>query len=313
MRRAALAGLAVVAAAAVAVPPSTLARTARTPLRIKSPSPANATVAGFKLKLVRVRRARVSLASAAASLPNDVTVYAVLAKQRRSDRVSGVVVAVNRAEAVAANARSAARVLTVNLRHAAVPKGYRLALTLRQSAGVLDTHHTFLCSRYFRESDLANAVKLAGPRLPNITTGTVIQSACSSARGMKPYPTEGEFRFALNARSGAIAFMRSAQVPNEVDGSATFNYPVQAFGVLADSGHQFTNCAFGSGTCAISSTPGHTSDYALFTVSGAVTPRGAQLPFALALAQPVAPALPFQFFGMNAAGSRFGPLLTTGP
>ncbi|HET8672674.1 MAG TPA: hypothetical protein VFL87_03500, partial [Thermoleophilaceae bacterium] len=70
-----------------------------TPLRILAPGPANATVAGFKLDLVRARGSRAALAGVSAALPRGVTIYAVLARQRRSDRVSGVVVAVNRAGA----------------------------------------------------------------------------------------------------------------------------------------------------------------------------------------------------------------------
>jgi hypothetical protein len=324
MRRAALVGFAVTAtatAAAALAGPAALAlakkKVARTPVRIKAPSPANATVAGFKLSLVRARKASVSLALArtSAALPKNVTVYSVLAKQTRSDRVSGAFVVVNRADAVAARApaHAAARTITVNIRHDPVPKGYKLTLKLKQSANVLDSHHVFLCSRYFHQSDLGNAQKLAGPRLPNITTGTVIQSACSSARSRNPYPSEGEFRYALNARAGAMVFTGSAQSANDVDGKVSFNYAVQAFGVLADSGHQFTNCAFAGGMCAISSTPGHTNDYALFTISGSPAPRGTELPFALTIAPQVTPALPFQFFGMNAGGSRFGPLLTSGP
>jgi hypothetical protein len=307
--------VAVLVAAAMPAPASAAKRTI-TVVRMKAPSPANATVAGFRLNLLRARKARMSvaLARSAARLPKNVTVYAVVARQKRSDRVSGVLVAVNRAQAVAASAAAlpAARVLTVNLRHPRVPKGYRLALSLKQTANVLSVHRGFRCSKYFRGSDLGSAVKLAGARLPNVTIGTVIQSACESARSGRPYPTEGEFRTALNARSGSLSFVRSTQVPSEVDGTASFNFSVRAFGVLADKGHQFTSCGFTAGTCAISS-KAHANDYALFTVSGAPAPRDAQLAFALAVAPQVTPALPFQFFGMTAADSRFGPLLTSGP
>lgn len=310
MRRLVLLSVALVAAVTAA--PVGAARNTVTPVTMRAPSVANATVAGFNLNLVRARKATVALARSAAGLPKDVAVYAVVAKQTRSDRVKGVLVAVNRAEAVAAAVRPAARTLTVNLRHGAVPKGYKLALSLKQSANVLNVHRNFLCSRYFRSSDLRNAGKLAGPALPGVTAQTVIQSACNSARSGKPYPTEAAFRLALNARSGSVVFTKSAQAPNQVDGTASFNYAVHAFGVLADKGHKFTACAFPSaGTCAISS-KSHPKDYALFTLAGGPAPRLAQLRFSLAVSPGVAPALPFQFFGMRGA-LRIGPLFTTGP
>jgi hypothetical protein len=285
----------------------------RTPVRIKAPSAANATVAGFRLNLVKVKKAGASLALAriAAAPPKNVSIYAVVGKQKRSDRVKGVLVAVNRATAVTTSAASARR-LTVNLKHAAIPKGYKLTLKLAESDNVLGRHRALRCANYFKQSDLAGAQKLGGPGLPNITLGTVIQSACSAARGGSPFATLGEFRAALNAPSGALVFAQSPQVPNEVDGTATFNYETRALGVLADPKHQFTSCAFAAGTCAISSTPGHTNDYALFTLT-APAAADTQLPIELALSPNPTPALPFQFFGFDAGNHRLGPLLTSGP
>jgi hypothetical protein len=285
----------------------------RTPVRMKAPSPANATVAGFRLNLVKVGKAGASIALArvAAALPKNVSIYAVVGKQKRSDRVKGVLVAVNRATAVTTSA-AAARRLTVNLKHAALPRGYKLTLKVAESDNVLGRHRAFRCADYFKQSDLAGAQKLGGPGLPNITLGTVIQAACSAARGGSPFATLGEFRAALNAPSGALAFVQSTQVANQVDGTAAFNYEARALAVLADPKHQFTGCAFSAGTCAISSTPGHMSDYALFTLA-APAAAGTQLPIVLALSPNPTPALPFQFFGFDSGNHRLGPLLTSGP
>jgi hypothetical protein len=177
---------------------------------------------------------------------------------------------------------------------------------------VVGRHRRFACSRYFRGSDLANAVKLAGPSLPGITIATLVQSACNQARGSLPYPAEGEFLSALNARSGSLTFARDPQVPNQLDGTAAFNYAVSAFGVLADSGHQFSACSFPGGSCAIS-TKTHPDDYVRFTLSAPPPPRGAALPLTITVGPSAALPLPFQLFGFNMAGSRFGPLLTSGP
>ena len=283
----------------------------RTPVHMKAPSPANATVAGFRLNLVKAGPASFALARVAASLPRNVSIYAVVGKQRRSDRVQGVLVAVNRATAVTAGATAAKR-LTVNLRHAALPKGYRLRLRVAQTGNVLGRHHPFRCASYFKQSDLAGAQRLGGPGLPNITLGTVIQAACSAARGGGPFATLGEFRAALNAPSGALGFVRSTQVGDQVDGTATFNYETRALAVRADPKHRFTGCAFAAGTCTISSTAGHTNDYALFTLS-APAAAGTQLPIVLALSPNPTPALPFRFFGFDAGNHRLGPLLTSGP
>jgi hypothetical protein len=322
MRRASLLlALAVALTLAASVPAEAAkASRTRTPVRLKSPSPANATVAGFKINLVRAGKSvsagkadvSLALAHAAAALPKNVSVYAVVAKQKRSDRVQGVFVAVNRASAVTTPARTTrVRRLTVNLKHAAVPKGFKLTLKTVESDNVLVHHRVFLCRNYFHTSDLAGAQKLGGPGLPSITLGTVIQSACSAAQSGKPFATLGEFRSSLNATSGTLAFAQSAQVPNEVDGTATFNYGVHALGVLADQGHQFTSCTFPAGTCAISSSA-HPNDYVTFTLT---TPAaaGTQLPIALALSPNPTPGLPFQFFGFDPAGHRQGPLLTSGP
>jgi hypothetical protein len=316
MQRAVLLAAAV---AAIAAPGTAAARghhTSRTitPLRIQRPAPANATVAGFKLDLVSARGAGAALARTAAALPRGITIYAVLARQRRSDRVSGVVVAVNRASVVAASAarRTRHRTITVNLRHAAIPKGFRIVVHLSQSGDVVGRHRRFVCSRYFRGSDLGSAVKLAGPALPGITIGTLVQSACNSARGSLPYPAEGEFLSALNARSGSLTFARDPQAANQLDGTASFNYALSAFGVLADAGHRFSACTFPGGSCAIS-TKKHPNDYVRFTLSAPPPPRGAALPLTLTVGPASTLPLPFQLFGFNMAGSRFGPLLTSGP
>jgi hypothetical protein len=230
--------------------------------------------------------------------------------------VRGVFLAVNRASAVTTTSVGAAarrRRLRVNLKHAAVPKGYRLKLKVKQAVDVLGSHRSFKCASYFKTSDLAGAQKVAGPGLPGITIGTIIQAPCAAARnGSKPFATLGEFRSALNAPSGTLPFVQSPMLPNEVDGTATFNYGVRAFGVLADPKHQFTNCAFAAGTCAISSTTGHTNDYALFTLT-APAAAGTQMPFSLALSPNPTPRLPFQFFGFDTGNHRLGPLLTSGP
>ena len=310
MRRAAL----VVLSLSLVMAPAAAAKQASTPVRITAPSAANATVAGFELDLVRVKKKAGRATAIAAALPKNVSVYAVVGKQKRSDRVKGVLVAVNRGSAVSTAAvHKRARRLTVNLKHAAVPKGFKLTLKLKQAADVLGRHRAFKCASYFKPSDLAGAGKLAGPGLPGITLGTIIQSACSAAKsGAKPFAALGEFRGALNAPSGSLPFVKSATIPNDVDGTATFNYVARAFGVLADSRHQFTSCASPAGSCAISSTPGHTNDYALVTLT-APAAAGTQLPLSLVVSPSVTPALPFQFFGFDSGNHRLGPLLTSGP
>jgi hypothetical protein len=281
-----------------------MAKQASTPVRITAPAAANATVAGFELDLVRVHK-KARRAIAATSLPKNVSIFAVVGKQKRSDRVRGVLVAVNRASSVT-TARVARR-LTVNLKHAAIPKGFKTKLKVVQSVNVLGRHHALKCSDYFKSSDLGSAMKLGGPRLPNITLGTVIQSACSAAKSAKPFATLGEFRSALNAPSGSLAFGMSTTAPNEVNGAATFNYTTRAFGVMADAKHAFTNCAFAGGTCAITG-----GNYAVFTLTAPAT-AGTQLPFTLVMSPNPTAALPFQFFGFDTGNHRQGPLLTSGP
>ena len=300
--------------------PAAAAKQSSTPVKIKSPAPANATVAGFELDLVKVHKkkagkahAGTALARIAAGLPKNVSVYAVVAKQKRSDRVKGVLVAAKRASAVAtsAAARAAVRKLTIKLKHGAVPKGYKLNLKLAESDNVLGRHRVFHCADYFKGSDLAGAQRLGGPGLPGITIGTVFQSACASARTRSPYPALGEFRYSLNAAAGALPFVPDPQFPNEVDGNASFNYPVKAFGVLADKGRSFSGCAIASGTCVIQKVA-HANDYAFFTLT-TPAPAGTQLPFALAISPGVSNGLPFQFFGVDQMNHRNGPLLTSGP
>jgi hypothetical protein len=228
--------------------------------------------------------------------------------------VNGVVVAVNRASVVAASARSARRLrrITVDLRHAAIPKSFRIAVHLSQSRNVVGRHRRFVCSRYFRGSDLAGAVKLAGPKLPGITIATLVQSACNSARGSLPYPAEGEFLSALNAPSGSLGFNRDPTVPNQLDGTATFNYPVSSFTVLADKSHEFTACSFTAGSCTIT-TKKHANDYAVFRLATPPALRNSALPLTLTVGPASTLPLPFQFFGTNAGGKRFGPLIPSGP
>ena len=308
MRRAPLLALALL----LVVPASAPASRTKTPVRITAPSPANATVAGFQLDLVKVHKKK-KRARVAAGLPKNVSVYAVVAKQKRSDRVRGVLVVVNRANSVSSTARAAARrKITVNLRHAAVPKGYKLVLHTTESANVLGRHHPLGCGAYIKSSDLANAQKLGGPGLPGITMGTVVQSACASARkSSKPYATLGEFRTAVNAPSGALSLTLSPQFPGGVNGTAGFNYPVRAFGVLADKGHQFTGCSITGGTCSVSSTA-HANDYLLFTLA-TPAPAGTQIPIAIAMTPNPVRGLPFQFFGFDTKNHRSGALLTSGP
>lgn len=312
MRRASLIALALVASLLVAAPAGAAKRkNTITVVRVKEPARANATLVGFELDLVKVHSKKSASAGAASSLPKGVSVFAVLAKQKRSDRVRGALVVVNRAPAVTAASAAAVRRLRINLRHAAVPKGYALKLKVHETDNVLGRHRAFRCGSYFRSRDLAGALKLAGPRLPNITIGSAIQGACNSAAGTTAYAGEGEFRAALNARAGTLGFVRSPQAANVVNGTASFNYSVKSFAVLADKGHQFTGCALAVGTCTISSTA-NPNDYALFTLP-APAAAGTALQLALATTPDPAAALPFRFFGMDAAGKRSGPLATSGP
>jgi hypothetical protein len=308
MRRAAIA---IITASLLALPAGAAAKAkTSTPIRVRTPSPGNATVTGFKLKLERVKKKKAKRALLAAGVPKNVTVYAVLAKQKRSDRVSGVLVAVNRSATVTATSAARRRTFRVKLKFGKLPRGFRLTSVVKQRADVLSRGRSFSCGGYIRTSDLANAGTLAGPSLSGITIGTIFQSACASAKSAEPYPTLGEFRYALNARAGVMTFAASPQFPNEVNGAAGFNFPVQAFGVLADASHTFTNCGFSGGTCAVQ-TVAHPNDYVLFTLP-APAAAGTSLAFALAMTPNPTPSLPFRFFG-DMGGTRLGPLLTKGP
>jgi hypothetical protein len=314
MRRAALIALALLLAAAA--PPAAAKKKANTttPVRVKAPARANASVVGFQLNLVRVKhKKKAKKTASAASVPKNVSVYAVVGKQKRSDRVRGALVIVNRARSVStsAPAKTAARKFTVNLKHEAIPKGYKLTLKVTGTANVLSRHRTFLCANYFKTSDLAGAAKLAGPRLPGITIGTIMQSACNAAKSDKPFATLAEFRTALNAPSGALRFVLSSQAANVVNGSVSFNYGSRAFSVLADKGHQFTSCAVAGGTCAVSTTA-NANDYVSFNLTTPVA-AGTAVPFAVATAPNPSSALPFQFFGFDSGNHRSDPLLTSGP
>jgi hypothetical protein len=320
MRRAPLLALAALIVVAAPAGAAKKPKGTSTPVRLESPAPANVTVAGFELDLVKVKKkkahgttAAATLARVGAALPKHVTVYGVVAKQKRSDRVRGVLVAANRAASVNTGSprRTASRRLTVNLKHGAVPKGFKLKLKLAESDNVLGRHRAFLCSKYFKSSDLAGAQRLGGPGLPNITIGTVIQSACRSASTRTPYAALGELLGALNAPSGKLTFVRDAQVPGQLDGSATFNYPVKAFSVSADKAHSFASCGFAGGACAVGSSarPG---DSALVTLA-TPAPAGTPLPFTLTVTPSITKAVPFEFTGIDQAGHRQTALPTSGP
>ena len=293
------------------LPASAAASRTSTPVRLVQPTAGDATVAGFQLKLLRSGSA-ASLARvwAAARLPKGVTVLAVLGKQTRSDRVKGVLVVLNRARAVAAHA--AAATVTVHLRHAAIPRGYRTKLAVTQRRNVLRRGKAFRCSAYFHASDLRGALRLAGPGVHGLSERDAIADACLAARSSAPYAGEGAFRAALNARSGTLAFTHNAQVAGQLDGSASFNYPVSAITVLAPAGHSFTACVFAAGSCQLT-TKTQANDYAVLRVTTSPAPKDAPLAVALQVSPPVTAALPFEFFGFDVAGARFGPLLSTGP
>ena len=310
MPRRALLAIPLLAAVVGALPAPALASRTRTPVTIQEPSPGDATVAGFELRLVKKPSATPTAVLSAAKLPKGVTVVAVVAKQKRTDRVRGVIVVLRKATAVAAHASNAT--VTVDLKHAAVPSGYTTTLGVKQRRNVLDRGRTFSCSRWFRHSDLRNSVSLGGPALPGLSTRDALTDACTSAHSRDPYAGESEFLSALNVRSGFLTFAKDAQIANQVDGSASFNYPVGAFTVLADKANSFSACSFAAGTCKLLKKH-HANDYAVFKPSGSPTPSNTPLAFALVLAKPPKPALPFEFFGLNQAGTRFGPLLTSGP
>jgi hypothetical protein len=307
MRRAAIALAAVVLCALA--PPALGASRTRTPVRIAEPSPGNATVAGFELRLLK-RKGRASGAQAASTrLPKGVSVFAVLGKQRRSDRVRGVIVVLRRSGTVAAHA--AAAVVTVNLKHAAIPSGYTTKLRLDQRRNVLNRVHPFSCSSYFHASDLGGALSLGGPGLQGMTIRDSVADACLSARSSNPYAGEDELRSALGAFSGTVTFVRDQTQPQQLDGIATFNRALGGFTVLADKKHSFAACGSAQAACRIVQKR-HASDYAIFTLPTAVHP-GVGVPFALTVAPGVTGPAPFQFFGIGGGGSRVGPLLTSGP
>jgi hypothetical protein len=303
--------VALFAAVLAVLPASATASRTSTPVRLAQPSAGDATVAGFQLKLLRGgRTASLARAFAAARVPKGVTVLAVLGKQTRSDRVKGVLVVLNRARAVAAHA--AAATVTVNLKHAAIPRGYRTKLAVTQRRNVLRRGRAFRCSAYFHASDLRGALRLAGQGVRGLAVRDAIADACLAAGSSAPFAGEGSFRAALNAPSGTLAFTRDAQVVGQLDGSATFNYPVSAFTVLAPAGHAFTACGFAAGSCQLQ-TKAQANDYAVLRLTTPPAPPNAPLPFAVQVSPPVTAALPFEFFGFDRAGARFGPLLSTGP
>lgn len=304
------AAIALAAAVLCALAPQALAASrTRTPVRIAEPSPGNATVVGFDLRLVKKKKSAAGARAAATRLPKGVSVVAVLGKQKRSDRVRGVIVVLRRASTTAARAASA--VVTVNLQHAAIPSGFRTTLKLVQRRNVLNSGHAFACSGYFHSGDLGGALSLGGPDLPGLTLRDAIADACLSARSSDPYTGEDELRTALGAPSGTMTFVRDPVQPAQIDGTATFNFAAGGFTVLADKKHSFAACGSPVATCRIVKKH-HASDYAVFTLGSAAQP-GASLPFALALTPPPSGPAPFEFFGIAGDGSRMGPLLTSGP
>lgn len=286
---------------AVLATPALAARTS-TPVRVLRPAPGNATVAGFELKLVK----QPAAAPAAVKLPKGISVFAVLAKQKRTDRVRGVLVVVSRADAVKAQA-SGSTVL-VQLHHAAIPSGFKTTLGTTQRRNVLSSGRAFKCLSWFRTSDLRKAVSLGGPALPGLSARDAVTAACAAAKSGDPFPGEGEFRQALNAPSGSVAFTVSPAAPTQLNATASFNYPVKSFSVLADHAHSFTACSFAAGSCRLL----RKSHYAVLKLA---QPAAANTPlaFALGLAKAPKPDLPFEFAGTTTSGKRQAALLTSGP
>jgi hypothetical protein len=206
------------AALLAALPAPALAARTSTPVRVQKPAAGDATVAGFDLKLVKEKPATAT--AAAVKLPKGVSVFAVVAKSKRTDRVRGVLVVVNRADAVATS--SVANVI-VNLRHAAIPSGYKTTLSVKQRRNVLGAGRAFRCLTWFRTSDLRNAVSLGGPDLPGLSARDAVTAACAAARSRDPFAGENLFRQALNAPAGFLTFTVDAAVPKQLDGSASFN------------------------------------------------------------------------------------------
>jgi hypothetical protein len=298
--------LALVAALVAALPSSALAARTSTPVRVLKPAAGNATVAGFELRLVKKQP---TAAPAAVKLPKGISVFAVLAKQKRTDRVRGVLVVVSRADAVSATA--AASTVLVKLRHAAIPSGFSTKLSVKQRRNVLSSGRAFRCLSWFRTSDLRNAVSLGGPAVPGLSARDAVTAACAAAKSRDPFPGESEFRQALNAPTGFLGFSVNAAAPKQLNGSASFNYPVSSFSVLADKSHSFTACSFAAGSCRLLKKR-HASDYAVLKLAQPVA-ANTPLAFVLGLSKTPKPGLPFEFFGTTARGKRESPLLTTGP
>ena len=297
--------LALVAALVAALPSTALAARTSTAVRVGKPAAGDATVAGFELKLVKEQSP--TAAPAAVKLPKGISVFAVVAKQRHTDRVRGVLVVVNRANAVKTAGASASTVL-VQLRHAAIPSGFKATLSVKQRRNVLASGRTFKCSSRFRPTDLRNASSLGGPALPGLSPRQAVAAACSAARSHDPFAGENAFRQALNAPTGFLTFTKEPTVPNQVNGSASFNYPVKSFSVQADRSHAFTACSIPGGTCRLL----RKKHYAAFKLTMPAA-RDTPLPFALALSKAPKTNLPFEFYGTPTHGRRSVALLTSGP
>jgi hypothetical protein len=297
--------LALVAALVAALPSTALAARTSTPVRVAEPAAGDATVAGFELKLVK-QQPPPTAAPAAVKLPKGISVFAVVAKQKHTDRVRGVLVLVRRADAV--KARASASTVVVNLRHAAIPNGFKTTLSVKQRRNVLAAGRAFKCSSWLKPADLRGAVSLGGPALPGVSAREAVAAACSAASSRDPFAGENTFRQALNAPTGFLTFTREPTVPNQIDGSASFTYPVKSFSVLADQKHAFTACNIQGGTCRLL----RKNHYAVFKLAAPAAPD-TPLPFALALARTPGTNLPFQFSGVSTRGKREPGLLTTGP
>jgi len=297
--------LALVAALVAALPSTALAARTSTAVRVDEPAAGDATVAGFELKLVKEQPP--AAAPAAVKLPKGISVFAVVAKQKHTDRVRGVLVVVRRADAVKTASASASTVL-VNLRHAAIPNGFKTTLSVKQRRNVLAGGRAFKCSSWFKSTDLRSASLLGGPALAGVTPRQAAAAACAAARSHEPFAGENTFRQALNAPTGFLTFTKEPTVATQVNGSASFNYPVKSFSVQADKSHTFTACSIPGGACRLL----RKAHYAAFKLA-APAARDTPLPFALALSKAPTTNLPFQFFGVPTRGKRSAALLTSGP
>jgi hypothetical protein len=297
--------LALAAVLLAALPSTAVASRTSTPVRVLKPAAGNATVAGFELRLVK-KSAPASATAAAVKLPKGISVFAVLATQKRTDRVRGVLVAVNRAATVKASA-SASTVL-VNLRHAAIPSGFGTTLSVKQRRNVLSAGRAFKCLSWFHASDLRKATLFGGPALPGLSARDAVTAACAAAKSRDPFPGESDFRQSLNAPTGFVTFSVDPAAPKRLNGSASFNYPVSAFSVLADRSHSFSACSIAGGSCRLL----RKQHYAAIKLAQPVA-ANTPLPFALDLTKTPKPGLPFEFFGVPANGRRQGALLTSGP